>query len=167
MSDPTPRSRSLFQFSVVLAVIGVAAIFLFDALYYVEEQAERTVMEATVRNMNSGVRMEAAIRVMRGQEASIPELVGADPVKWLENPPVGYSGTCQPELAPGAWCFDAATREIVYRPRVDRHLEYLDPGRSGLRWRVGSVAEMAGGNSGKPASAGEIRLFSTTSFTWR
>ena len=142
-------------------------MFLFDSLYYVQEQAEKTVMEANVRNMNSGVRMEAATRTMRGQEASIGELVGANPVQWLENAPVGYAGTCQRELAPGGWCFDATTREIVYRPRVDRHLEYLEPGRAGLRWRVGSVAEIAGGRGGKPATAGEIRLFSTTSFTWR
>ena len=167
MSDPTPRSRSIFQFSLVLAAIAVVAIYLFDALYYAEEQAERTVMEATVRNMDSGLRVEAATRIMHGQEASIGELVGANPVQWLENPPVGYSGICLQELVPGGWCFDAATQEIVYLPRVDRNLEYLEPGRPGLRWRAGSAAEMAGRRSGGSASIGAIRVFSTTSFTWR
>lgn len=166
MNDPTPRSRSLLQFSVALAVIGVLAAFLFDALYDVQEQAERTVMEATVRNMNSGLRLEAATRAMRGQEASIGQLVGANPVQWLEHPPAGYSGTCQLELAPGEWCFDAATHEIVYRPRVDRHLVYLQPGRQGLRWRAISAAEMAGGASGSPVSPGAIGVFSTSSFAW-
>ena len=167
MNDPTPRLRSILQFSVVLAVIGVVAVFLLDALYYALEQAERTVMEATIRNMDSGLRVELATRIIHGQEASIGELVGANPVQWLENPPSGYTGNCQPELAPGGWCFDAMTREIVYRPRVDRHLEYLQSSSSGLRWRVGPAAEFAGRRSGSPASAGAIRVFSTTSFVWQ
>ena len=162
MSDPTPRSRSILEFSVILVVIGVAAAFFLDGLYYVQEQAERTVMEATVRNMDSGVRMEAAMRSIHGQEASIGELVGENPVQWLENPPVGYSGACQQELVPGGWCFDTASREIVYRPRIDRHLRHLEPERLGLRWRVGSAVVV-----GHPASAGTIKMFSTTSFVWQ
>lgn len=167
MNDPTPRLRSLLQFSVVLAVIGVVAVFLLDALYYALEQAEKTVMEATVRNMDSGVRMQAAVRVMRGQEASIRELVGTNPVQWLENPPVGYTGNCQRELVRGGWCFDAETHEIVYRPRVDRHLEYHGSGSSGLRWRAVSTAEIVGRQSEGPAPAAAIRVVSTTSFAWR
>lgn len=166
MSDPTPRSRSIFQYAVVLVVIAVVAAFLFNALYYAQEQTERTVMEATIRNMDSGLRMEVATRTMRGQEASIRELVGANPVQWLEKPPAGYSGICRRELAPGGWCFDAGTHEIVYRPRVDRHLEYREAGRSELRWRVASATDIAGRRSGSPASAGTIRLFPTTSFAW-
>ena len=167
MNDPTPRLRSILQFSVALAVIGVLAAFLLDALYYALEQAERTVMEATIRNMDSGLRVELASRVIHGQEASIGELVGANPVQWLESPPPGYKGSCQRDLAPGTWCFDAMTHEIVYRPRVDRHLEYHESSSSGLRWRVGSAADMAGRRSGRPASAGAIRVFSTTSFAWQ
>ena len=167
MSDPTPRSRSLLEFSVVLVVIGVAAAYFVDGLYYVQEQAERTVMEATVRNMDSGVIMDAATRTMHGQEASIGELVGTNPVQFLENPPVGYAGMCKQELAAGEWCFDATSHEMVYLPRVDRHLEYLVPGRPGLRWRVSSAADMAGRGSGSPAPTGAIRVLSTTSFVWQ
>lgn len=167
MIDPTPRLRSLLQFSVVLAVIGVVAVFLLDSLYYALEQAERTVIEATVRNMDSGVRMQAATRVMRGEEASIRELVGANPVQWLDHPPEGYTGNCKRELVRGGWCFDPETHEIVYRPRVDRHLEYHGPGSSGLRWRAASTAEIAGRQSAGPAPAGAIRVVSTTSFAWR
>jgi len=166
VSDPTPRSRSIFQYAIVLVIIAVVAAFLLDALYYAQEQAERTVMEATVRNMDSGLKIEVATRVMRGQEASIRQLVGANPVQWLEKPPDGYAGICRQELTPGGWCFDAATHEIVYRPRVDRHLEYLESGRPGLRWRVGSTAEIAARQSGHNATGGAIRLNSTTSFAW-
>ena len=167
MNDPTPRLRSMLQFSVALAVVGVVVVYLLDALYYALEQAERTVMEATIRNMDSGLRVEIATRTIHGQEASIGDLVGANPVQWLERPPVGYTGSCGRELLPGGWCFDAMTREIVYRPRADRHLAYLDPSGTGLRWRVASAAEMAGRRSGSPGSAGAIRVFSTTSFAWQ
>lgn len=166
MNDPARRLRSILQFSVALAVIGVLAVYLLDALYYALEQAERTVMEATIRNMDSAVRIQAATRAMRGQEASLGELVGANPVQWLEKPPAGYAGDCQGDLARGGWCFDAGTQEIVYRPRVDRNLEYLEPGRSGLRWRVASVAEPAGRQSEARAPVGAIRVVSTTLFAW-
>jgi hypothetical protein len=167
VSDPTPRSRSILEFSVILDVIGVAAAFFLDGFYYAQEQAERTVMEATVRNMNSGLRMEVATRIINGREATIGELVGANPVQWLENPPAGYSGTCQQELVRGGWCFDTVDREIVYQPRVDRHLRYLEPVRPGLRWRVSSAAEMAGRPSSGLGLVGAIGVFSTTLFAWR
>jgi general secretion pathway protein G len=166
VNDPTPRARSILQFSVALAVIGVLAVFLLDALYDVMEQAERTVMEATIRNMDSGLRVELARRMIHGQEASIGDLVGANPVQWLEAPPVGYSGNCRRDLTAGEWCFDAVTNEIVYRPRLVRNLEYHDPSRSGLRWRVSTAAELAGRRGGSAASAGAIRVASTTSFAW-
>jgi hypothetical protein len=166
VNDPTPRSRSLLQYSVAFAVIAVLLACLFNALHDVQEQAERTVMEANIRNMDSGLRIEVASRVIHGQEATIKELVGANPVQWLQGPPVGYTGICRMEQASGQWCFDSTTQEIVYRPKIDRHLEYLEPPGRGLRWRVSSSAEIAGKRMGKLTSAGPIRLYSTTSFAW-
>lgn len=166
MSEVTARSRSLFQVSVVVAVIALLVTVLLNALHYVEEKAERTVMEGTVRNMERGLEIEVRTREIHGQAASIRELVGANPVAWLGSPPEGYAGSCRRERAPGEWCFDAATREIVYRPRLDRHLEYREVGRQELRWRVGSAEEIAAKQSGGSAMVGRIRVTSTTSFVW-
>jgi hypothetical protein len=166
MSDVTPRSRSLFQVSVAVAVIGVLAAALLNALHYVQEKAERTVMEATVRNMGKGLEIELQTRVIRGRPGSSRELVGANPIQWLESPPEGYVGSCGRELAPGEWCFDAASKEVVYRPRLAASLEFRTAGRRELRWRVGSADETAGGQGANPVATGAIGLVSTTSFVW-
>lgn len=162
MSEVTPLSRSLFQVSVVFAVIALLAAVLLNSLSYVQEKAERTMVEATVLNMEKGLEIEVRTREIRGQAASIRDLVGANPVSLLASAPEGYAGVCRKARAPGEWCFDETTREIVYRPRLEASLEFREPGKRDLRWRVGSTREMAEGS----AVAGGIRVFSTTSFVW-
>lgn len=166
MSDVTPRSRSLFQISVVVGIIVLLAAVLLNALNYVQEKAERTVMEATVLNMQSGLKMEISDRAIRGQGASARELIGANPVQWLANPPQGYSGNCRPQRIPGEWCYDGTTREVVYRPRLDRNLEYRGSGAKELRWRVGLSNEIAVHQPDGSEPIGVMRLISTTTFVW-
>jgi len=166
VSDVTPRSRSLFQVSAVVAIVVLLAAVLLNALHYVQEKAERAVMEATVRNMDRGLKMEISARVIHGQAASVRELIGANPVQWLANPPQGYSGVCGPQRAAGEWCYDDSTGEIVYRPRIDRNLEFRAAGDRELRWRVGLTREIAGLQAGGSGPIGAIRLISTTSFVW-
>jgi hypothetical protein len=117
MSDVTPRSRSLFQVSVAVAVIGVLAAALLNALHYVQEKAERTVMEATVRNMGKGLEIELQTRVIRGRPGSSRELVGANPIQWLESPPEGYGGSGRRGSGVSMW---PPTRSSIGRglPRV-------------------------------------------------
>lgn len=166
MSEVTPLSRSLFQVSVVVAVIALLAAVLLNSLSYVQEKAERTMVEATVLNMEKGLQIEIQTREIRGQSATIGDLVGANPVNWLASPPKGYAGVCKKTKAPGEWCFDETTREIAYRPRLEASLEFREPGRRDLRWRVGSAQEIAGGPAGDSVVVGGIRVFSTTSFVW-
>ena len=166
MSESTLRSRWIFQFSVVIAVTGVLAAALFNAMRFVQERAERTVVLATVRNMDSGVKLEVARRVMNGVEATIPSLVGGNPTEWLTGVPEGYVGNCTGDLVEGGWCFDQASREIVYRPVLDRYLKYPQEGQKMLRWRISSSAEMAGRRSVEGRAVGAIGIVSTTSFEW-
>lgn len=166
MSDVTPRSRSLFQISVIAAIIVLLAAVLLNALHYVQEKAERTVMEATVQNMEKGLQIEIRTREIRGQTASIRNLAGANPVSWLASPPEGYAGVCKKTRAPGEWCFDEATGEVVYRPRLDKNLEFHAAGARELRWRAGLSKEIAVPQTGGNQPVGSIRLFSTTSFVW-
>ena len=162
MSEVTPLTRSLFQVSVVIAVIALLATVLLNSLNYVQEKAERTMVETTVLNMEKGLEIEIRTREIRGQTASIPDLVGANPVSWLAGPPEGYAGICRKAGVPGEWCFDEATREIVYRPRLEASLELREAGKRDLRWRVGSTQDKEGGST----PVGRIRVFSTTSFVW-
>ncbi len=106
MSEVTPLSRSLFQVSVVLAVIALLAAVLLNALTYVQEKAERTMVEATVLNMEKGLEIEARTREIRGQAASIRDLVGANPVNLAGKSAGGIRRGLQE---------DAGARRVVFR----------------------------------------------------
>ncbi len=167
MSGPTRRMQALLQLSVIAAVSGTVWMVLLDSLHAIQEQSERTVMEAMVRNMNSGLQFEIAARMMRGEEASLPLLVGNNPMTFLDNVPHDYIGICIGAMPPGAWCFDAGTSEIVFRPHRDKNLTYPPDGRRELRWRIVSAAELAGTKLAAGSPVGAITLTSTTSFKWQ
>lgn len=63
--------------------------------------------------------MEAAERIVRGESARIVELGGANPVKFLLEPPKNYLGELDSRLAldapPRHWFFDRDRRQLVYR----------------------------------------------------
>jgi len=162
VSGPAPRVRALLKFSVALTVIAILWLVLFDRLQWILEESERTMMAATVSNMASGLRLEVAARMIRGEEAALPALAGRNPIDFLATPPAGYRGDCPAgALEPGSWCFDAATHEIAYRPRRDRRLTY-PAGRHELRWRIAAARP-----DGAGTPIGAIRLVSSASFTWR
>ncbi len=164
MSGPTRRMQALLQFSVIVAVSGILWMLLLDSLHAIQEQSERTVMESTVRNMSSGLQFEIAARIMRGEEASLPLLVGNNPMNYLEKVPSEYVGTCTGELLPDAWCFDAGSREIVYLPRQHKKLAFPSGDHRELRWRIVSAAELSGTKLPAGSPVGAITLTSTASF---
>lgn len=141
---------SKFELSVVVAIIGLVALVGLDRFRDVQELAEKTLVESTVRNMQSELLVALAGRIIGGQENRIAEMIGSNPVSWMEVPPAGYVGEVNslPELlAPGAWCFDTTRRELAYRARQDRNLT-LAAGEVLLRWRIVP--------SGKPAESGRV-----------
>lgn len=137
MSDPTPRSRSILEFSVIFAVIGSVSWFGLDRLRELQELGEKTAVEMTIRNVQTGLRYAMAGHLARGEDVRISEMAGSNPVQWLEMPPVGYQGECPVpmQLPAGGWCFDAKQRELVYRPAVERNLK-IDGGGQTLRWSI-------------------------------
>jgi hypothetical protein len=132
-----PWRISRFQFSVIVAVTVVALIG-FGELRDLQERLEQAQVEATVRNLNSALQHEVAHRIAAGQESTIPELAGANPVPWLQAPVPGYLGevaALPTEVARGSWFFDRSRGELVYCPLLSRHLS--DAGSPPLlKWRV-------------------------------
>jgi len=167
VSAPPRPLQGLLQFSVVIVVSGILWMVLLDSLHAIQEQSERTVMESTVRNMSSGLQFEIAARIMRGEEASLPLLVGNNPMNYLEKVPIEYVGACTGELLPDAWCFDAGSREIVYLPRQHKKLAFPSGDHRELRWRIVSAAELSGAKLPAGSPVGAITLTSTTSFKKR
>jgi hypothetical protein len=164
VSDPTPRSRSLLEFSVILAVIGLLASSLFEGLHYTQEQTEKLVVESTIRNISTGLLNAIAERMFHGQDGKIVELVGTNPVIWLEKPPAGYLGefpSAQANVPPGAWFFDQASKELRYRPNIDRHLK-LEAADGMFGWRVDGIS--ASGGTGSKVDSVKVTVL--TRYQW-
>lgn len=158
-----------FEWAVLWVVIGLLAFGLLSALHDASERAERQVVELTIRNMRTGMRLAMGEALMQQRESEMTAWVGNNPVHWLGSNPAGYRGECSTaesrELPAGAWCFDRDRRELVYRPRHTGHLRVpstADKDRCEvLSWRVTRVPErMASG-----AFVG-LRLAATADCRW-
>ena len=138
-----------FQAAVVFLILGALALILLRALNEVEEQAEKQVVDLTLRNMRTGMQYAMAEALMRQRESEIAAWAGSDPTRWLELPPAGYRGECSPEerrnLPEGTWCFESVSRELVYQPRNTKQLRDRGSGHhcSQLAWQVVRVADGA------------------------
>jgi general secretion pathway protein G len=130
------------EFSVVASVLAVVAASLLTRLLYYEELAEATVVQMTIQNIRSGLRYQVADRLVAGRTPEIAQLLGANPVSWLERPPDGYVGMVRTgsirSLPAGSWFHDIDRGEIGYVPKLSFHLEIAPDaeGRAILRWRM-------------------------------
>ena len=146
-------------------ITTLAAAFLEVVLYY-EELGEKTEVQLTILNMRSGLRYQIAERMFQGRMRELAELSGANPVQWLERPPLDYAG----ELASGEmdriggarWYFDLERRELRYRPRLRSHLA---PELPVLRWRVMALYGPARGASGRRPVEG-LALVDLDQYAW-
>ena len=165
MMEPGGGSRgfSKLELLVVVTVIGILALTALARLLEVEEAAEKTVVDSTLRNIGSGLRQAMAGDIIHAQEGRIALLIGANPVRYLAQPPAGYLGAYPdgPERVPaGAWYFDGSRRELCYRPKLGWHLA-IAGGASLLCWRIEPVGgRLAGGG------VGSVRLVATRPYRW-
>jgi len=115
---------SLVELAVAIAVLSGLLYFLLDRVLYMQEVAEKTEVEETVRSINYGLRLEAASRLARGADAGRSPLEKENPIKWLQSPPRNYLGEFAkaPEGAkPGYWHFHPGERQLIYKPnRAER-----------------------------------------------
>lgn len=127
-------------FSLVeLLVTGVVILLLFSILNvfltHYQGEAERELVDLTLRNMRTGLRLHVMTLSMEGKREQIVRLADSNPITWLGQFPADYLGELSqspPEESRG-WYFSQATRELVYRP-----LSAGFPGGKGqeLHWRV-------------------------------
>ena len=149
---------------VVIALIWLMALYRFHEL---QELGEKTAVEMTISNVRSGLRWEMADRIMTQREASIVELAGSNPVRWMEKLPNEYLGefSAAPEkFPPGSWYFDTQRKALYYRPILQRNLECQSCERVGgemaLSWRIAPAGNPMFGR-------GEtVRVVAVTSYRW-
>lgn len=116
---------SLVELAVAIAVLSALLYFLLDRVLYMQEMAEKTEVEETVRSINYALRLEAASRMARGQEKGRVPLEKENPVKWLQTPPRNYLGELEKPPAharPAYWYFHSGERQLIYRPNRAEHL---------------------------------------------
>ncbi|MDO8597490.1 MAG: hypothetical protein Q7R45_12815 [Sulfuricaulis sp.] len=152
------------EFSVVASVLAVLAGSLLTALLYYEELAEATVVQLTIQNIRSGLRYQIADRLVAGRTREIGQLLGANPVSWLERSPDGYVGIVRAGsvrlLPAGSWFYDIDRGEIGYVPKLSFHL-VAEPGRRAiLRWRMQAL------RSPTPREVEGLMLVTVTPYRW-
>ncbi len=145
LMGPIRGQAGLNQFEFMMVVIAIALLWMvaLNRLRNLQEIAEKTTVEMTVRNIQSGLRWEMSERIVAGREASIAELAGGNPVRWLGKPPVDYLGefsAAPADFLPGRWYFDTQRKELRYRPTLQRNLECTqcvrESGEIVLSWRI-------------------------------
>ena len=119
-------TKNWFQRAVLFVVLGLLAIGLISALGDAKEEAEKQIVELTIRNMRTGMQRAMGEALMHQREGEMASWVGSNPVHWLDTLPAGYRGECSTAeswaLSGGEWCFERGRRELVYRPRNSDHL---------------------------------------------
>ena len=141
------------RWSVFVVAITVFSVWLLTALRQMQTMGEKTMVELTVRNISTGLKVAMSEAVIEQRGGEIAAWVGTNPVRWLVAPPLGYIGECRrgDEYAVGAWCFESVSGDLVYRPRNPTGLK-LKVGRGDepkvLRWRI-----VMSGNGDKDAVA--------------
>ncbi|MDP2823615.1 MAG: hypothetical protein Q8O52_13180 [Sulfuritalea sp.] len=143
------RGASKFEFAIAVAVFGILATALLLRLNVIQEEAERTEVDLTIRNIRVGIQLAIGERIMRGEEARIAEVAEASPVDLLGHRPRGFVDAPAAQIS-GQWAYDPMRRELSYLPRLPA--AFADAGE--LRWRY--VARLD--SSGKTIGASLVSL---------
>jgi prepilin-type N-terminal cleavage/methylation domain-containing protein len=165
-----PGGFTLFEFAVVVVIVGVLAIVLLERLLVYQEYAEKTAMEMTVRNVRTGLRYQIADLMNQDRMREVDRLLNENPVTWLETPPPNYLGQFRnpapDQIAPGNWYFDTAKRELVYLPNRKRFFKPGGTGRDEIRFRVTAVRGSQKLIKGSEPSVQGLTLNLLNSYQW-
>lgn len=154
---------SLFELAISLTIIGLLGAFLSERMLRYQEYAEKTAMEVTVRNLQTGLRWQVADLMMGDRLDEVDRLLQDNPISWLESPPPNYIGERadgrQSDAVRGNWYFDTLRKELVYTPF---HRNYFRPqlnGNYAVRYRIASVPVLPG-NGMRPIEGLSLELLS-------
>lgn len=159
---------NLLELAVAGTIIGViATVFLSYMLRY-QEVAEKTVMEATVINMRTGLYLRMADLMAQDKLRDMGAVARENPISWLAGPPPNYLGQFDnpiPENLPsGSWYYDTRQRQLVYLPARARHLKPAPDGQKIIRFQV--VAITSPGSNGGPPRVEGVTLSPLIPYDW-
>lgn len=131
---PLTRLEAVIYAAVVAVLIGV----FIDRMLRLLAAAERELVAVTLANTESALRTRLAVASLLDRPLP-PDWRSRSPFEIAGAEPKGYAGerpgVRAADLERGAWAFDSATRELVYRPRYPIGLQVADGGDL-LRFRL-------------------------------
>ena len=147
------RGISRFELLNVVFVIGVLCVVLLSQLLHYQELARIAVMEMTVANVRSGLRLRVAELIMSNRLDQLGGLLQQNPVIWLDAPPANYLGEYDhpqlPMLPGDSWLYDRHAGELIY---LSAPGSASDATRTALHLKV--VARAAHSEAGRFAAEG-------------
>ena len=162
---------------IELMVCCLLALLLFlgylRATRHYQEEMEEIAVRLTISRIQVGMALEWAHRISVGENRlGIEELVGANPVRWLEEPPYNYLGELKApkleKLEPGRWLFDLGRKELVYIVDTGNNLTLKNnlEGTKALRWSVRLARTASGEEKNTPPEFGELKLVPVYEYRW-
>jgi prepilin-type N-terminal cleavage/methylation domain-containing protein len=139
------RGFSLLELAVVVTAVAIVAGVLLDRVLPLIGRAQRAAFLAVQRDLESSVRLAAAERIANGESGVVLELVSANPMSLLLQPPGNYLGVLaareQASVPPASWYFDEQTRRLGYK--VGRYARFVPRGgpRDRIELRIAFVYE--------------------------
>ena len=107
-----------FEWIAWLLITGVLILVLLQQLVHYQALARVAVMDMTVTNMRSGLRLRVAELMMANRTDEIGALLQQNPIVWLDTPPANYLGQLQQpnrdKLPLDSWYFDPGLHELIY-----------------------------------------------------
>ena len=156
---------------VAVILIAIFTAVLIERLTRYQEYAEKAVMEATIANMRSGLRVRMAELMISGSLAQLQDVRQENPIGWLEAPPANYLGAIAAARASaGSWYFDRDAGQLVYRPLHTRFFEVAESAAiPEVRLRVvpAGVAEKGIGQQPEKQPLEGLRLVVENRYQWR
>ncbi|MCK6411083.1 MAG: type II secretion system GspH family protein [Azonexus sp.] len=162
------RGFTLLELVLVIVIFGLLLGVYLRSVRYYQEMAEQATVSLTLSNIRTGMAHEWVDRIVQGKAGEkIDQLIGSNPVRWLENPPPAYYGEIKapnPErMETASWYFDLSQKELVYVVNNGSELEVENmSGRKVLRWKV-ALEDNSGSTS---AVFGNLVLQPVVKYRW-
>lgn len=149
---------TLFELVGIIFIASMLSVLLYDQFMRYQALAEKTVMEMTVINMRTGLRLRVAELMIQDRMDEVRSLVHENPINWLATPPSNYIGEFQnPEqnaIPTNTWYFDTRRRELVYTLGHDPILGAEPAHETVMRFRVAAVERPPVNGGGVPKVEG-------------
>ncbi len=149
-------------------LIAVFAGLLLDRLLYYEEAAEKAVVEWEATTLKVALQVHIGDLIARNQKLDYAAIARENPMRWLEEPLVGYrgefDGDASAELPKGSWYYDRSAAELVYVVKLDRNFRPAADGPARVRWHVKLVRPA--GAAGKDNTVIGLQFVPVVPYRW-